>query len=449
MNRKKVILIVLMFILVCGAGAFLVYKYWPRPKADITVSNVCEGDCFKVITWGYTTATYERELGITGFRAGCDSDPEGCVATEYKNFVDGKTAGNKVYISMTNDPAKVADYALKYSQSSVGKDWLAEVGIDDFVGQLKKWQDAGINTAEVMNSVTTNIKSVNPDLKFGITFYETYFGNPAISEQNLPLDVRQKIDFVHLYLIYRSDGPNYASYVEQAKTLFPNAKIIAGSYNYDRIDAYACKQAPYGVNYENGILKQAVKCTTDQEISFFEQTLRIQVDMLSKGEIYAIEFYPGFFADPATWSAWNMSKACLPERKAECIQVTAEMENSTIGILNQDRVIPTSVKDQSNSAVTNYQDQTFPDQTSQNFDDSSEVAVNNTSNENSQNNSSSNSTAPPTQEQSTQDTSNEDLTTSGPDITQSILLSLFATIFTMLLIWSRAQSRKEKDRFPY
>lgn len=138
MNKKKVILIILIFILVVGAGAFLLYKYWPKPKADVTVSNVCEGDCFKVITWVHSTATYERDLNITGFRAGCDSKPEDCMTVE-KNTINSKVNKNsKMYISMTVDPNKVADYALRYSQLSVGENWLVEVGIDDFVAQMAK-----------------------------------------------------------------------------------------------------------------------------------------------------------------------------------------------------------------------------------------------------------------------------------------------------------------------
>jgi len=36
---------------------------------------------------------------------------------------------------------------------------------------------------------------------------------------------------VHLFIHYRMHGPDYATYVQQAKQLFfPNAKIIAGAY---------------------------------------------------------------------------------------------------------------------------------------------------------------------------------------------------------------------------
>jgi len=51
---------------------------------------------------------------------------------------------------------------------------------------------------------------------------------PYIDNIHLPADIKEKFDYIHLFLHYRMNGPRFAQYIDMAKALFPNAKIIAG-----------------------------------------------------------------------------------------------------------------------------------------------------------------------------------------------------------------------------
>lgn len=429
---KRSLIVIAGVILIAVVAVFVYYKY-SRYQADVVITNVSgddicsEGenaqnspsDCFKTITWGGGTPTWNQDLGISGSRMGCTSPPESCMTSAGNNFNNLANDGGKIYISIDYDANLVENYALQYSQLSIDKPWLKEISLDDFAGVLYKWQVDGVNIAEKMTNVLANTKSANSKLSFGITLYEDNFGNSILSEKNLPLSVREKIDIVHLYVHYRSNGANYASYVDQVKTLFPNAKIIAGSYNYDRIDYLQCSQG-----------NDKTKCTRDEEVNLFKQALQIQVDLLKNRQIYAIEFYPGFFADPATWKNWQNSRSCLPERLAECAAVTVEMDQIVLEVYNLARGISGT---DSNQPVTN-ESTTTEDQQSVSLQSGGQqqVASNDqkvsttTAPENTT--SASNDVAPESDQQ-------DNLTTSGASLSDNIILSLFFALVAVVLIW--------------
>ena len=139
-------------------------------------------------------------------------------------------------------------------------------------------------------------KATNPNLRFGVTIYEDELENPSqhfLDNAHVPASIKARIDDVHLYLHYRENAPKYPGYVRLATTLFPNAKVIAGSYPYDRIDYIPCGEGSQS------------KCTASQEVELFDQSLRAQAQLVASGAVTAIEFYPGFFGKPAAIFAKN------------------------------------------------------------------------------------------------------------------------------------------------
>ena len=434
---KKTLIIIIATILVIAAGIFVYLKYY-RYQADVVVTSLCgddvcgsdenaqscSSDCFKTITWANSTKTWSQNLGLSGFRMGCSSEPAGCIIKANSYLTNSGVPNGQMYISMTTDGTLVANYAQEFSNLSLGSNWLKEVAIDDFVGAMGRWQTAGINTADLTNQITTNIKSVNPDLKFGITFYGYEFGKAAISEENFPLSAREKIDFVHLYTVYRGNAPKYESYVTQAKALFPNAKIIAGSYDIDRIDRIQC--------FQGG---DQTKCTKDQELGFFSQQLNTEIELLKSAQIYAIEFYPGFFEPPGNWQYFSQPQFCLAERQAECIANSAEMENIVLTSFNEARgtsaEAPTSgseaTLDQTNQESASYE--SGADQPRVAFNDSQTSQTATSSNE------SSSQVANDPGTTSTSSQESEDLTEAGLSLFDSIILSFFFALVAIVLVW--------------
>lgn len=354
-RRKTVIKLKKQTIIALGLGLlfilveiFLFYKFTPEYQAS---ELACSGpNCLKVITWGSNTTTHEKQLGATGFRHGCSSKPESCVKSAENFIAVEDPAKSDTLISMASDPTKVADYATKYSSLSIGKSWLKEVGIDDFIGVYSRWIQT-TDATTLLNTTIDNLKNSNNNLDFGVTLYEDEVNGPLVQDASLPKLVRDKIDAVHLYVHYRQNGPNYRSYVEQTKILFPNAKIYAGVYNYDRIDYSPCHQVPFARPIDNSL-----KCTLVEELSLFEQTTRVQVDMLAKGEVSALEFFPGIYDNDNIWKYFRDPDpvTCSPERKQECIDNTIRLEDSAIMVLNQYRsgslVTPSSIIPNNNTS---------------------------------------------------------------------------------------------------
>src|SRR5262249_31798454 len=137
-----------------------------------------------------------------------------------------------------------------------------------------------------------------------------------LTDAVLPASVRAKIDYVHLFVHYRMDAPNYAADVAKAKTIFPNAKIIAGAYPYDRIDYMPCAYKGTGA------------CTAAQEQSLYQQLLQTQLSMLKAGTISGIELFFGYFGNPQDWPGWTeYARVCNPSRLSQCYANTTALQN--------------------------------------------------------------------------------------------------------------------------
>ena len=270
-----------------------------------------------IISWNGNTSDSNAVLGLTSIRLGCSSTPDFCFS-EMQQVASSQDV-QQIHLSIKMDPNTSAAYAAQFGQWSLTHPILFSLGFDDLVNRMEHMQtDFGIAQPGTIVTDTLNAaKSANPNLKFAVTIYEDSLGSPLLADSNLPASTRNNVDYVQLYVHYRQDGPNYAGYVQQTNALFPNAKIIAGSYAYDRIDYLPC--SPGGV-----------ACTTQQEKDLFQQLFLIQLNELTQGVVDQIEFFPGFFGMEAQWPAWSEPRRCATTRLQACIANTIAMRQTVL-----------------------------------------------------------------------------------------------------------------------
>jgi hypothetical protein len=264
-----------------------------------------------IITWGGNTPAWNKKLHLNAIRIGCSSAPAGCVQAAQKAASQAHV--EKVFLATLLTPTNIG-YAQQYSALSVPNPVLYSVGFDDFASQLEKLHTSPANTASIVSRFIDNLKSANRNLHFGVTVYENELSSPELTAPEIA-DVRNRTDFVHLYLHYREDGPGFADYVDAAKKLFPNAEIIAGSYPVDRIHYLPCSRTSH------------TPCTAEQEISLFEQTLDLQLRLLQNGTVAGIEFYPGDFGEINKAGFWQDPRSCLPGKLPECTANSQRMQD--------------------------------------------------------------------------------------------------------------------------
>src|SRR5579872_7049876 len=269
-----------------------------------------------VATWSVQTNApqWNQELGVKYTRQGCSDAPAACM-TFVGNVAHSQNV--KVTLHIPLNSLTTAPYALEYSQLSLNAPYLIEVSIDDFVSQFKALTG---QPAAVVEQVIRNLKSANRNLAFGATIYEDDLASPYLQDAKLPAAVRAEFQYVHLFIHYREDGPNFPGYVQKAKQLFPNARIIAGSYAYDRRAFLPC--APKGQT-----------CTVEQDIDLFKRSLTIQVQEMKRGIVDHIEFYPGYFGAEDQWPSWANARECDPTEIPECIANTKAMRDAALSIL--------------------------------------------------------------------------------------------------------------------
>lgn len=306
MRLRSVFLSRCLFALCLWAG-LPVKPVWAQAKPNI-------------MSWGENIPSWNTELGITAMREACGDEPTTC-----EPYLDNLAALSNVkayYVSFPLNPSTSVNWAKEYSTLSLTHKEMVEVGFDDFVGRIEDDQIAGTlpDPASFVSEVEAAVKSENPNLAFGVTVYEDSLTHVALT--SLPASVRGAIQFVHLYVHYREDAPNYAANVATAKTIFPNAKIIAGAYPYDRINYIPCAY------------KGTVECTAAQEQSLYQQLLETQASMVKAGTVYALEFFFGYFGDPQNWTGWTTQKnACLSSRLSQCYSNTSVLQNISLQVL--------------------------------------------------------------------------------------------------------------------
>src|SRR5579864_3263263 len=158
-----------------------------------------------VATWSVQTNTpqWNQGLGVKYTRQGCAETPAGCLAF-LGNVAHSENV--KVTVLMSLNSLTSAAYALEYSQLSLNALYLVEVSIDDFVDQFRVLPG---QPAAIVEQVIKNLKSVNHNLAFGVTIYEDELASPYLQNAKLPAAVRAQIQYIHLFLHYREDGPNF------------------------------------------------------------------------------------------------------------------------------------------------------------------------------------------------------------------------------------------------
>jgi hypothetical protein len=273
-----------------------------------------------VATWSVQTNTpqWNQALGVKYTRQGCSDTPAACLS-----FIGNvaKSENVKVTLHIPLNTSTTVPYALEYSQLSLSAPFLVEVSIDDFLSAYKALFTPNlVPPAAVVSDVIANLKSANRNLRFGATIYEDDLASPYLQDAKLPAAVRAQFEYVHLFIHYREDGLNYPTYVQQAKQLFPRARIIAGSYAYDRRAFLPC--APKGQT-----------CTTQQDFDLFKQSFTIQVQEMKHGIVDHIEFYPGYFGTEETWPSWSNARECAPDDVTACIANTKAMREEALKIL--------------------------------------------------------------------------------------------------------------------
>ena len=281
--------------------------------------NTAKAQAAGISTWSVqaNSAQWNQSLGVTASRQGCSSSPASCI-----QFIEGVEQSQHVNISLAIPlNSSTPNNAAVYSQLSLSAPYLSEIGIDDFHDQyLALFSQSGVNPAALLSSVITNLKSANPNLKFGATVYEDDLSSTYLQDPRLPASLRAQFDIVHLFIHYRSHGPGYSAYLQQTGQLFPNAAVIAGAYAYDRRVYLPC--APSGP-----------ACTAEQDIDLFQQTIAVQAQLWRRGAVAGIEFFPGYFGTEEQWTGWSDPRTCAPGDTAECIANTKNMRNAALSIL--------------------------------------------------------------------------------------------------------------------
>ncbi len=271
-------------------------------------------------TWSVqvNSPAWNKALAVANYRQGCSDPPASCVQFAGKN---AQTYNVKLFLAVPLTSSSPDD-ATQYSQLSLSSPNLVEVGIDDFESQYQAlFSDPTVQPATLVSSMIANLKSVNRNLKFGGTIYEDQLTNAYLQDAKLPAAVRAGFDYVHLFIHYRQNGPNYASYVQQAKQLFPNARIIAGSYAYDRRNYLPCAQSG-GPN-----------CTAQQDFNLFNSSIQIQAQLLAGGVVDSIEFFPGYFGHEDQYPGLSEPRECAAGDAAECIADTKAMRLAAYKLL--------------------------------------------------------------------------------------------------------------------
>ncbi len=280
-----------------------------------------------IMTFGTNTVEGNQALNLSGLRMGCAKTPEECVQLAAKH---AQSQGvSMVYIAFELRSTTAQNYARQFSVLSQSNPFLHAIGVDDFVSTYYHLQKDSLTAhpADLLKDAIEGAKSTNPNLNFGVTVYEDDLGSPFIQDPKLPYAIRSQIDYVHLYIHFRQNGPRYGGYVEHVKRLFPRAKIIAGSYPYDRIDYLPCVQG--GTR----------RCSTSEEIDAYRNSIEIQAGLLKSRRVAGIEFYPAEFGREDQWNGWNNPKVCNPDRRRDCIENTRLMRQATIDVLKAAQLI--------------------------------------------------------------------------------------------------------------
>jgi hypothetical protein len=270
----------------------------------------------EIIVYGQNAPAWNQKLGVTATRSSCNAPVDTCM-TSMAALMNGQHT-SRFYLNLYDD-AKIVERAAELSRRSLQEPRLVELAVDDFADHWNGWCRAqGPACGAFLRRIIESTKARNRALRFGVTLYEDQLEG-LLAHPSFTQDLRDRIDNVHLYFHARENGPRFEKYLARIKQAFPNARVIGGSYPYDRLDYEKCAVPAVCVPVEQRELQK--------------ETLRLEVGLLRKGLISAIEFYPGHFGWEDRLPAWNDPKACRPSRTAECVENTRVMHGDVLPIL--------------------------------------------------------------------------------------------------------------------
>jgi hypothetical protein len=241
---------------------------------------------------------------------GCSGAPAGCA--DYAEHLAKSQGVDNAFVAILLNQGTVISYARQYSQLSMSHPTLYEVGFDDFVSQCDRLKLDTSSLSVLLTELAHELKAANPKLHLGITVYEDELTSNHLPLAQLDEQFRKSVDFVHLYPHYRKEAQSFSTSVQQALQIFPQAKIIAGNYAYDRRDYLPCSRG-------------GAPCTNQEEVSLFTQQLKERLAMLGSSNVAWLEFYPGNFGNESNWDQWKNPRACHQERLHECDENTKAM----------------------------------------------------------------------------------------------------------------------------
>ncbi|MFA5025622.1 MAG: dockerin type I repeat-containing protein [Candidatus Shapirobacteria bacterium] len=288
------------------------------PLFSIHSSQAAE-TCWNVMMFGSgNTDQWEKDLNLHDIRVACSGDPTRCLENRLNPTTGTIRKYDRIFLGITREKSKAADYALQYSELSKKYPKLYEISFDDFytfwIGEL------GEDNIE-LKKIIDNTKKINPNLKFGMTLYQDQLS----LLDNITLTNRRKVDYIHLFLHDRKT--NIEGDVQQVKILFPNAKIIAGSYAFDFKSP--CTEA----------VSDHEPCRDSDELTYFKESLERQTTLMKNCKIEAIEFWPAYFGNENQIDF----TACLAKGNTsdQCITNTKKMRSQALKIFNSIKPSPT------------------------------------------------------------------------------------------------------------
>lgn len=272
-----------------------------------------------VIVYGAATddASWNKALDVSGTHYGCSSPPPQCVTGAVKSIKGTSVQDIYLYFLLNRDTA--IQYAEQYSQLSLANPSIVEIGNDDFISLYGKLGGSDSDKVDFVRKLISAVKSHNPKLAYGIVLYTDELDSRYV--QSLPMDIRAGIDSVHLYIHSRAQGATYAADVRRAKSVFPNATIIAGVYAMDRIDYMPCRKGTHA------------NCSRDEELNLFRQTFQTQMNLWKSGQVAALEFYTGYFGHENDITNFAHADQCQPSRRGECVSNTQQMREMARSML--------------------------------------------------------------------------------------------------------------------
>ena len=286
-----------------------------------------------IMSWGENETSWNTALGINAMREACTLVPTSC--EPYLDNLAAEEGAKTYYVSFPLNPSTSVAWAKEYSTLSLTHKEMVEIGFDDLINQIEDFQETGAlptPATSFISSVIAATKSENPNLAFGATIYEDSLTHVALT--SMPASLRAQFQFIHFYLHYRENAAKWTSYLATVKSLFPNAKIIAGGYPFDRIDYLPCAQGG------------TAACTAAQEQSYYKELLQEQLTSLNSGAVVGLEFYFGYFGDPQNWGGWT-GRVCSAARVSQCIANTNTLQNITLQVLESkaaaSEISPTSI----------------------------------------------------------------------------------------------------------